>query len=53
MERLKVHTQELETKNILRIRVISNLAVTVSTKDVTWAGTGAHVFLNLGNLSET
>jgi len=50
MERLKLPAQEIETKNIVGIRVVSNLAVTISTSDVTWAGTGAHVFLDLGSL---
>ena len=50
VEKLKVYAQEDETKNILGIRVIANLAVTVSTKDTVLAGTDAHVFLNLGSL---
>ena len=50
MEKLKVYAQETDTKNILGIRVISNIAVTVSTKDTFFAGTDAHVFLNLGSL---
>ena len=50
MKKLKVYAQEDETKNILGIRVIANLAVTVSTKDTVLAGTDAHVFLNLGSL---
>ncbi|MGA9411655.1 MAG: PLAT/LH2 domain-containing protein [Roseobacter sp.] len=50
MEKLTVYAQEDETKIILGIRVISNLAVTVSTKDTVLAGTDAHVFPNLGSL---
>lgn len=52
MEKLKVRTQEVDTKNTLGIRVISNIAVTVSTKDTFLAGTDAHVFLSLGNLGD-
>ena len=50
MEKLKVHALEAETKSILGIRVISNIAVTVSTKDKFLAGTDAHVSLDLGSL---
>ena len=52
MEKLKVHAQEIDTKSTLGIRVISNIAVTVSTKDTFLAGTGAHVFLRLGSLGD-
>jgi len=50
MEKLKVHTQEVDTKNTLGVRVISNIAVTVSTSEKFLAGTDAHVFLDLGSL---
>jgi hypothetical protein len=50
VEKLKVHALEAETKSILGIRVISNIAVTVSTKDKFLAGTDAHVSLDLGSL---
>ena len=50
MEELRVYTPEAETRNSLGIRIISNIAVTVSTKDKVLAGTDAHVFLNLGSL---
>ena len=52
MEKLIVHAQEVDTRNILGIRVISNIAVTVSTKDTFMAGTDAHVFLSLGSLGD-
>jgi len=52
MEKLIVHAQEVDTRNILGIRVISNIAVTISTKDTFLAGTDAHVFLSLGSLGD-
>ena len=52
MDKLSVHAQEADTKNTLGIRVISNIAVTVSTKDGFLAGTDAHVFLSLGSLGD-
>lgn len=52
MEELKVHTQEVDTKNVLGIRIVSNIAVTVTTKDAFLAGTDAHVFLRLGSLGD-
>ncbi len=52
MEKLIVHAQEVDTRNILGIRVISNIAVTISTKDTFLAGTDAHVFLSLGGLGD-
>jgi len=50
MEKLSVYAQEAETKNSLGLRVVSNIAVTVATKDTMLAGTDAHVFLQLGDL---
>ena len=52
MEKLRVHTQEVDTKNTLGIRVVSNIVVSVSTKDTFLAGTDAHVFLSLGKLGD-
>lgn len=52
MEKLKVNAQEVDTQNILGIRVIQSIAVSVSTKDTNLAGTDAHVFLNLGSLGK-
>lgn len=50
MGKLSVYAQEAETRNSLGLRVISNIAVTVSTNDTMLAGTDAHVFLLLGDL---
>lgn len=50
MEKLRVSTQEVDTRNILGIRVISNIVVTITTKNINFAGTDANVFLNLGSL---
>ena len=50
MEKLQVYTPEVETRNSSGVRIISNIAVTVSTKDKFLAGTDAHVFLKVGSL---
>ena len=52
MEKLRVHTHEVDTINELENNVISNLSITVSTKDTSMAGTDANVFLRLGSLGE-
>ena len=52
MQKLRVHAQEADSKEIVGTRVVSHIAVTVSTKDVLLAGTDAHVFLRLGSLGD-
>ena len=52
MEKLIVYTQEVDTKDSPGIKEISNIAVTVSTKDTFSAGTNAHAFLRLGSLGD-
>lgn len=50
IETFKVYAQEGATKNFLGLRIVSSIQVTVSTKDVTFAGTDAHVYLNCGSI---
>lgn len=50
MEKFKVYAQEEATKSFLGLRLISSIQVTVSTKDVSFAGTDAHVYLNCGSI---
>lgn len=50
MEKIQVTTNEVDTKNILGIRVIRSIIITITTKDTNFAGTDANVFLNLGSL---
>lgn len=50
MEKLKVYAQEEATKNLLGIRIVTGIVVTVATCAEPFAGTDAHVFLNCASL---
>lgn len=50
MEKLQVYAQEDATKNLIGIRLVTGIVVTVATKAVPFAGTDAHVTLNCGSL---
>lgn len=50
MEKFIVYAQEEATKSYLGLRIISSIQVTVSTKDVSFAGTDAHISLNCGSI---
>ena len=52
MDKFKVYAQEETTKSYLGIRVVSSIQVTVSTSDVPFAGTDAHVHLNIGSIDD-
>ena len=52
MEKFKVYAQEEATKSYLGIRIVSSIQVTVTTADVPFAGTDAHVHLNCGSIGD-
>ncbi len=52
MENFKVNAQEGTTKSFLGLRIVSSIQVTVSTADISLAGTDAHVHLNCGSIGD-
>lgn len=52
MEKFKVYAQEEATKSYLGIRIISSIKVTVTTGEEPFAGTDAHVHLNIGSIGD-
>lgn len=50
MKKFKVYAPEMATTHLDESRIINQIVVTVSTKNASFAGTDARVFLNCGSL---
>jgi hypothetical protein len=50
MDKLKNYTEELATSHLDDSQIINRIEVTVSTKNIPFAGTDAKVFMNCGGL---